>query len=103
MSASEQTIAITDLTLAFLAGRVLLAKQLLDDARGAKMPVLRDVDGLTRLQTRLREELDNAVHAWLISSGQASHHDTDISVRISMSEGGTLDLSATIRRRAHQG
>jgi len=101
--ASPRIVPITDTTLAFLAGRVLLCKQLLDDAKASRTPVFTDVHGLRRLQTRLREELDGAVHAWLVDGAHMSHHDESIDLRIHMTDDGLLDLCALIEARAEQG
>lgn len=98
-----RTIPITHPALAFLAGRVLLAKQLLDDAKGSATPVFQDVRGLRRLQARLREELDTAVHAWLSDSGQLSPGDDDIELRIEFSADGVLDMAVTLQARARRG
>lgn len=101
--ASSRIVPITDTTLAFLAGRVLLCKQLLDDAKGSKLPVFADVHGLRRLEARLREELDSAVHAWLSDGAHLSHGDDQVDLRIHMSDDGVLDLSVSIQAHAQQG
>lgn len=100
---TPRTIPIADPALAFLAGRVLLAKQLLDDAKGAVTPVFQDVRGLRRLESRLREELDTAVHAWLSSAGHLSPDDNDIQLLIEFSPDGVLTMSATLQAHARRG
>lgn len=100
---TSRTIPIAQPELAFLAGRVLLAKQLLDDAKGSATPVFQDVRGLRRLENRLREELDSAVHAWLSGAGHLSSEDTDIQLSIEFSPDGVLTMAATLRTRARRG
>lgn len=84
-------LEITSTDLAFLNGRLSLARSLVRDQRQGTIPILRDIAVRSRLERDALESSDAALYDWLSDYGCIEHLVADAT--ITWDESGRYGLS----------